>query len=47
MVRELQPIEPQLGRDLQQCQVDANVRGSPRGSETAPDPTPGTPSATE
>lgn len=46
MVRKLQPIEPELGRDLQQCEVDANVGGSPGVSEASPAPTAGEPSAT-
>ena len=46
MVRQLQPIEPELGRDLQQCQVDANVSGPPGGSGASPDPTGSEPSPT-
>ena len=46
MVRQLQPIEPELGRDLQQCQVDANLSGPPGGSGASPDPTGTEPSPT-
>lgn len=45
MVRRLQPIQPRLERDLQECQVDTSFSGYPTtpgpGTPGSPAPTPG------
>ena len=44
IVRRLQPINTRLGRDLQQCRVDAGIATGPTGS-AAPQPTTPEPTA--
>lgn len=39
LVRQLQPIEPRLQRDLQDCNVDTSAGGNPGGGSTSPAPT--------
>ena len=39
IVRRLQPIEPRLARDLQECRVDTQVAGDPSVAPSAPPPT--------
>jgi hypothetical protein len=39
IVRRLQPIEPRLARDLQECRVDTQVAGDPTAAPNSPVPT--------
>jgi hypothetical protein len=39
IVRRLQPIEPRLARDLQDCRVDTQVAGDPTAAPSSPVPT--------
>jgi hypothetical protein len=39
IVRRLQPIEPRLARDLQECRVDTQLAGDPSAAPSTPPPT--------